>query len=116
MAGHFSFSGFMEDLAKKQEKAKEISRRITERFEGYLEISLRPYALFQEKRSGNFFKGIPQGKSLPDFQRVGAEVSLVLLGQGEAYREIKELIGEDLRGPLGMVFETILEAAKIVLE
>lgn len=106
----------MKDLEKKQAKAKEISRRIMERFEGYLEISLRPYALFQEKKSGKLFKKIPEGKSLYDFQRIGAEVSLVLLGRGKAYREIKELVGEEPRGPLDTVFEIISEAAEMILE
>lgn len=112
----FCFSKFMKDLEKKQAKAKEISRRIMERFEGYLEISLKPYALFQEKNSGKFFREIPRGKSISDFQRVGAEVSLLILGRGKAYREIKELVGEEPRGPLNTVFETILEAARLVLE
>jgi len=52
---------------------------------------------------------------LSDFQRVGAEVSLSLLGQGKAYSEMRELLGES-NGPLDVVFESISEAARIILD
>lgn len=111
----FCFSNFMKELARKQQEAKHISQKIMERFEGYVEISLKPYALFKKKGDGLFYKEIPRGKNLSDFQRVGAEVSLSLLGQGRAYSEMRELLGES-NGPLDVVFESISEAARIILD
>lgn len=113
----FCFSSFMKELARKQQEAKHISQKIMERFEGYVEISLKPYALFKKKGFDElFYKEIPRGKNLSDFQRVGAEVSLVLLGQGDAYREIRELIvDEELGGPLDKVFSIISAASDIIL-